>query len=169
MPMAKVRIDRQRALTVVAGLVAILAVTSGFVLAQGFGWPREGGHGMWLLARAAGLNHSQIVSAFTSDSNLATDRANLKSAHDALMSCLVSTTVTSSGCTSQITAFSNALQAMAQERMSVWQNLFKTAPNLSQASTVYSQLKQLRSERQQILQSVFGSSGSQSGSETGPK
>ncbi|GEM_PF-1568616 len=156
--MAKVRMNGKHALAAIAGSVAILAAASGLVLAQGFGHPGGGGHGMWLLARAAGLNHSQIASAFANDANLATDRANLKSAHDAMMSCLVSNTVTSSGCSSQISAFSNALQAMTQERMTVWQNLFRTAPNLSQASTVYSQLQQLRSQKRQILQSVLGSS-----------
>src|SRR5207253_102172 len=123
-----------------------------------------GGHEMWLLARAAGLNHSQIATAFGNDANLATDRANLKSAHDAMTSCLVSSAVSGSGCTNQIASFSNALQAMAQERLTVWQTLFKTAPNLAQATTVYAQLKQLHSEKQQILQGVLGSSGGEAGS-----
>jgi hypothetical protein len=94
---------------------------------------------MWLLARAAGLNRSQIASAFKNDTNLKTDRANLKTAHEAMMSCLVS----GKDCTSQISSFSNSLQTMAQERMTVWQSLFKTAPNPSQAASVYSQLQQL--------------------------
>jgi hypothetical protein len=109
------------------------------------------------------LNHSQIATAFANDGNLANDRANLKAAHDAMTSCLVSSAVSGAGCTSQIASFSNALQAMAQERMSVWQSLFKTAPNVSQAATVYAQLKQLHSEKQQILQSVIGPSGSEAG------
>jgi hypothetical protein len=151
---------RRRTIAVVAGSVVILALTSGLVLAHGFGGPGAGGHEMWLLARAAGLNHSQIATAFANDGNLATDRANLKIAHDAMTSCLVSSAVSAAGCTTQIASFSNALQAMEQERMTVWQSLFKTAPNISQATTVYGQLKQLHSEKQQIIQSVVGSSGS---------
>ena len=157
---------RKRAIAVVVGSVVMLAITSGLVLAHGFGGPGAGGHEFWLLAPAAGLNHSQIGSAFTNDANLASDRANLKSAHDAMVSCLLSSTVAGAGCTSQIASFSNALQTMVQERMTVWQSLFKTAPNLPQAASVYSQLKQLHSEKQQILQSVLGGS---SGNEAGPQ
>jgi hypothetical protein len=113
---------------------------------------------MFLLARAAGLNHSQIGSAFKNDSNLATDRANLKTAHEAMMICVVSGT---KDCSIQITSFSKALQTLAQERMTVWGNLFKDAPNPSGASNVYAQLKQLRSARMQIFQSVHGLQGAE--------
>jgi len=143
----------KRAFVAVAGSVLMLAATSGLALARGFGGPGGGDHDMWLLARAAGLNRSQIASAFENDANLKTDRANLKTIHEAMMSCLVS----GKDCTSQISSFSNALQTMAQERMTVWQNLFKTAPNQPQASKVYSQLNQLHSEKKQIIQSVLGS------------
>ncbi|HJU12341.1 MAG TPA: hypothetical protein VJ728_15765 [Candidatus Binataceae bacterium] len=145
----------KRAVAIAAGAILIVAGISGLALAHGFGGPGGGGHQMWLLAHAAGLNHSQIRSAFENDANLKTDRTNIKTAHDAMMSCIVS----GKDCTSQIAAFSTALQTMAQERMTTWQNLFKTAPNTSQAANVYSQLKQLHSEKRQILQSVFGSQG----------
>jgi hypothetical protein len=144
----------KRAIAALAGSLLMLAATVGLALAQGFGGHDGGGHDMWVLARAAGLNHSQIATAFANNANLATDRANLKTYHEAMMSCLVSST---GGCSNQITSFSTALQAMAQERMIVWQNLFKTAPNLSQASSVYSQLQQLHSQKKQIMQSVLGS------------
>src|SRR5262249_34841922 len=91
------------------------------------------------------------ASAFHDDANLKTDRAQLKSEHDAMMACLVA-----GNCTNQVSSFASALQTMAHERMTVWQNLFKTAPNLSQAAGVYSQLQQLRSTKKQIVQSVFG-------------
>jgi len=108
----------KRVIAVAAGSVLMLAATSVVALAHGFGG--GGGHDMWLLARAAGLNQTQIMSAFKNDPNLKTDRASLKSMHDTMMSCLVSPPQ-QGDCSSQITAFSNALQAMAQERMMVWQ------------------------------------------------
>lgn len=157
----------KRAIVVVVGSILMLAATSALVLARGFGGPGGGGHEMWLLARAAGLNHSQIATAFANDTNLPTDRANLKSAHDAMMSCLFSSTVSSTGCSTQIASFSSASQTMAQERMTVWQNLLKTAPNLSQAASVYSQLQNLRSQKKQILQSVLGSPTSEAGPTSG--
>jgi hypothetical protein len=160
----------KRAIAVIAGSVLIVTATSALVLAHGFGGPGAEGHEMWLLARAAGLDHSQIAAAFGNDTALATDKANLKSAHEAMISCLFSTTVSSTGCGTQIASFSSALQTTAQERLNVWQNLLKTAPNLSQAASVYSQLQNLHSQKEQILQNVFGSSngaggpGSRSGS-----
>jgi hypothetical protein len=140
-------------LAVAAGSILMLAAFSAMALAHGFGGPGRGGHEMWLLARAAGLNHSQIASAFENDANLRADRDNLKTTHEAMMTCVVS----GKDCGTQITAFSNALQAMAQERMTVWASLLKNAPNAQQAANVYSQLKDLRSKKQQILQNVFGS------------
>jgi hypothetical protein len=138
------------------GLLLVLAATSGLALAQPFGGHGgRGGHQMWLLARAAGLTHSQISTAFQNDSNLATDRANLKSAHQAMMTCLVA-----GNCTNQVASFATAQQTLTQERMTVWQNLLKGAPNLSQAASVYSQLQQLQATKKSIFQSVFGSQGS---------
>jgi hypothetical protein len=146
----------KRTIAVITGSILMITATSALVLAHGGGGGP--GHEMWLLARAAGLDHSQIASAFRNDTSLATDRGNLRSAHEALMSCLFSTTVSSAGCSTQIASFSSALQTMAQERLNVWQNLLKTAPNLPQAASVYSQLQNLRSQKKQILQGVFGSS-----------
>jgi hypothetical protein len=145
---------RKREIGVVAGTILMLTAGVGLALAHGFGGgPGPGGHEMWLLARAAGLNHDQIVSAFKSDAKIKTARDNLTATHEAMMSCVVS----GADCSTQISAFSNALQTMVQERMTVWQNLFKSAPNASQAANVYSQLKQLQSQKKQILQSVLGS------------
>jgi hypothetical protein len=132
--------------------VAILVATSGAALARG-----HGGEGnMWLLARAAGLSRDQIVSAFKSDSNLKADFANLQSARQAMVSCIVS----GGSCTSQISSYSSAQQALTQEKMNVWQNLFKSAPNPKQASTVLSELEELHAKRRQIFQQVTASGSS---------
>jgi hypothetical protein len=153
---------RKRAIVVAAGSVLMLAVMSGLALSHGFGGHGKGDHSMFLLARAAGVTHDQIASAFQ-NSNLKNDRANLKTTHDAVMSCLLSPpsqgTGGSTACSSQIASFANAVQTMAQDRMTVWQNLFKTAPTLSQAASVYSQMQQLHAQQKQMFQSVFGSQG----------
>lgn len=145
----------RRLIAIVAGTMA-LALTAG----AGAAMAHEGGHGheMWLLARAAGITHDQIVTAFTNDSNIATDRTNLGSARDAMMTCIVS----GGSCSNEISAYSSAQQAMTQEKMTVWQSLFKQAPNSGQAATVLGELQQLRTTRKQIFQQVFG--GAQGGS-----
>ena len=153
----------KRAIAVMAGSILMVTGTSALVLAHGFGGPGGGGHGMWLLARAAGLDRSQIATAFSNDGSLAMDKTNLKNAHDAMMSCLFSTTVSSAGCSTQIASFSSALQTMAQERLNVWQSLLKTAPNLPQAANVYSQLQNLHAQQKQILQGLVGSSNTDAG------
>ena len=147
---------RKRAIVVAAGLVLMLAVTSGLALSHGFGGRGGGGHEMWMLARAAGLSHDQIASAFQNEAKeLKADRANLKATHEAVMSCLLSQP--QPGCSSQISSFSSAVQKMAQDRMTMWQDLFKNAPKLPQAASVYAQLQQLHAQKKQIFQSVFGS------------
>jgi hypothetical protein len=143
------------------GVVAIVAVVvlHGAASAHGKGGHQCGGDGnLWLLARAAGLSRSQIATAFKNDSNLKTDRSNLRIAREALTTCLVS----GSSCPSQISAYASAHQTLAQERMTVWGTLFPGAPNAKQAATVFNQLKQLQAQRKQIVQQAFGSTGSDS-------
>jgi hypothetical protein len=157
----------KRAIAVVGGLVLILAATYGLALSQGFrhGGKGGGGHDMFLLARAAGLTHEQISTAFQSDTTLKNDFANLKIARQAMMSCMLA-----GNCTNQVASFASAQQALVQERMTVWQKLFQGAgpTNLQQAASVYSQLQQLQSQKKQIFQSVFGSSSSDSAGTTSP-
>ena len=140
------------------------AIALGLTMGAGAAMAHEGGHQrqMWLLARSAGITHQQIATAFKSDANLATDRANLHSARDAMMTCVVS----GGSCSNEISAYSSALQTLAQEKMTVWQNLFKQAPNTSQATTVLGELRQLHATRRQIFQQVFG--GQSSTSESSP-
>ena len=49
----------------------------------------------------------------------------------------------------------------------MWQGLFKGASNPSQAANVYSQLQQLHSQKKQIMQSVFGTAGSEASPASG--
>ena len=146
----------------VASIVAVSAL-QGAAFEHGKGSHRGGGKGsLWLLARAAGLDRSQIATAFEDDSNLKTARPNLRSAREALTSCLVS----GSSCSSQISAYANARQALAQEEMTVWGNLFQGAPDTKRAAAILEQLRQLQAQRKQIFQQIFGSATSGSGAQS---
>lgn len=151
----------KRAIAAIAGSVLMLAAISGLALAHGFGGRGGGSHEMFLLAHAAGLNHDQVRSAFENDASLKTDRTNLKNAHEAMMSCLVTP---GKDCSSEVTSFSNAVQAMTQERMTVWAKLFSGAPNLSRAANLRSQLQQLHAQKMQLMQNVFSSQGGEGSS-----
>jgi len=131
-----------------------LVAASGVAMAQG-GGHRGGDRALFLLAKAAGLTGSQIRTAFKSDANLGTDRANVKSTHQALVACLV----TGAACGSQATAYLGAKQALEQETLSVWQGLFLGNPNPSNAATVLSQLQALQAQRKQIFQQAFTGGG----------
>ena len=74
---------------VAAATGAILAIACGAALAQGFGGHRVSAH-LFMLAKAAGVDHSAIHTAFKGDTNLKTDFQNVKTAHQALLTCLAS-------------------------------------------------------------------------------
>ena len=135
-------------------IALLLVAASGVAMAHG-GGHRGGDRGLFVLAKAAGLTGSQIHTAFKSDANLATDRTNVKSTHQALVACLV----TGADCTSQGTAYLSAKSALAQETLSVWQGLFKGNPNPTNAAAVLGQLQQLQAQRKQIFQQAFSGGG----------
>ena len=154
---------KRRASRVAAAVGAILAATCGLALAQGFGGHgggRPGGDGhLFMLAKVAGIDHSTIHTAFKGDANLKTDFANVKSTHQALMTCLAS----GGACDSQISAFASAQQALTMEKYKVWEGLFKGAPNTSKSAALLGQMQQLEQQRHAIFQQAFGS---QAGSDT---
>jgi hypothetical protein len=135
---------------------AIFAATCGMALAHGFGGHRGGpgsdGH-LFILAKVAGVDHSKIHSAFVGDANLKTDIANVRSTHQALMSCLVSG---SGDCNSQISAFAAAQQALTTEKYTVWQSIFKGAPNAGKASTFMNQMHQLHEQQHTLIAQALG-------------
>jgi cell division septation protein DedD len=115
---------------------------------------------LWLLARAAGVPRTQIMTAFQNDANLKSDFANVRTTRQALQACLLSSP---NSCSSQISAYGSAVQALSQERMNVWATVFGGASNLQQAATVQGQLDQLHAQRKQIFQQIFGSSSTGEG------
>jgi hypothetical protein len=145
---------RVRMISLAAAVLA-LAVTSGTALAQGGHRGGGGEKGLFILAHAAGLTGSQIHAAFKADTNLATDRTNLKTANQALTACLVS----GADCSAAGSTYLTAKQALAQEQLSVWQGLFKGNPNPANATVVLGQLQQLQQARKALFQQVFASGG----------
>ena len=152
---------------------ALVLATGSLALAHG-GFSGHRGHHMQLglLARAAGVSRSDIGSAFHGNQTLESDFAAVKSAHTALINCLVSPMVQSSGgCGGDISALANAQAKLSTDRLTAWEGLFAKAPNLSNANTVLGELNNLKTQEQalhqqkhQILSSVFGNKGA--GSDT---
>jgi hypothetical protein len=144
---------RKTIVAAVAGLSTLaLAATCIPASAYGHHGNHRGDMQLGLLAHAAGLNKDQIHSAFKNDTALKTDFENFKKAKSAVDSCIVAGT-----CTNEIATYSSAQQALTQEKMTVWQNLFKGAPNKSQAVSLKGQLDQLHAQKHQIIHQVFGS------------
>jgi hypothetical protein len=149
-------IGKCKASRVAAAIGVVLAATCGLALAQG--WHGHGGGGpggdgpLFMLAKVAGVDHSAIHTAFMGDANLKTDFANVKTAHQALIACVVSGGV----CDNQISAFASAQQALTTEKYKVWEGLFKGAPNGGKATTLLGQMQQLEQQRHAIFQQAFG-------------
>jgi hypothetical protein len=152
-------IGKRKVSRVAAAVGAVLAIACGAALAQGFGGHRGGmggdGH-LFLLAKAAGVDHSAMHAAFKGDTNLKTDFQNVKTTHQALITCLAS----GGSCDSQISNFAAAQQALTVEKYKVWEGLFKSSPNTSKSSALLGQMQQLEQQRHTIFQQAFGSAQS---------
>jgi hypothetical protein len=147
---------------------ALLAVTCGLALAHGFGGHPSGpggdGH-LFVLAKVAGVDHSKIRTAFMGDTNLKNDVANVRSTHQALMNCLVSG---SGDCNSQISAFAAAQQALTTEKYTVWEGIFKGAPNAGKASTLMAQMQQLHQQQHALLSQALGKTSADTSMQDAP-
>jgi hypothetical protein len=160
-------IGKRTSSRVAVAVGAILAATCGLALAQGFhghgGGP--GGDGqLFLLAKVAGVDHAKIHAAFKADTNLKTDFSAVRTAHQALITCLAS----GGTCDTQISAFATAQQTLATEKYTVWEGLFKGAPNTSKATALLGQLEQLKQQRHAIFQQAFGTQTNSDTSDTPP-
>src|ERR1700694_2788717 len=148
--------NRKTVITMGSGLSALaLAATCAPALAYGHHGHHRGDMRLGMLAHAAGLTTDQIHSAFKNDVALKTDFENFKKAKTAVDSCIVAGT-----CTNEIATYANAEQTLTQEKMTVWQNLFKGAPNKAQAVSLKGQLDQLNAQKHQIMHQVFSSAKS---------
>jgi hypothetical protein len=130
---------------------AMLAIACSAALAQGFGGHRGDAH-LFMLAKVAGVDHSALHAAFKGDTNLKTDFQNVKTAHQALITCLAS----DGACDSQISAFAAAQQTLTVEKYKVWEGVFKSAPNTSKSTALLGQMQQLEQQRHAIFQQAFG-------------
>ena len=161
-------IGKRKVSRVAVAVGAALAIACGAALAQGFGGHRGGpggdGH-LFLLAKAAGVDHSKMHAAFKSDTNLKTDFHNVKGTHQALVTCLAS----GANCDSQISAFAAAQQALTVEKYKVWEGVFKGAPDTAKATALLGQMQQLEQQRHAIFQEAFGAQSSAGAPEGAPQ
>lgn len=136
-----------------AGIV--LAATCGVAAAHGMRGPGgPGGGPMFLLARAAGLSHTQIRTAFHNDPNLKTDFSKMRNTREAMVTCIAK----GGSCTNEISAFANANHKLITDKMGVWQKLFQSPhANTKQATAVLGQLRELRDQRHKLFRQVFAS------------
>jgi hypothetical protein len=157
-------VGKRKASWVAAATGVVLAATCGLALAQGWHGHRGGSGGdgkLFMLAKVAGVDHSQMHTAFKGDTALKPDFESVKSTHQALVACLVSGT---GSCDSQITAFASAQQALTMEKYKVWEGLFKGAPNAGKATTLLGQMQQLQQQRHAMFQAAFGGTSPDSSS-----
>jgi len=155
MATAKV-MNKKTIISIVSGVSALaLAATCLPALAyghHGFGHHHGGDVEFALYAHAAGLSRDQIHSAFKNDATLMTDFQNFRNAKVAMDSCLVA-----GSCNNEIATFASAQQAVTQEKLTVWQNLFKNAPNKGAAVSLKTQLDALNTQKHQAMHQAFGS------------
>jgi len=134
--------------------------------ALAFGGHGHGGHGgdghLMMLAHAAGLTGQQIHEAFRSDLNLKADFSKLKTDRSAMTTCIVAGT-----CTNQVATYAADQQALTQEKMTIWQNLFASAPNKAQATSVLNQMTALNAQKHALMQQIFSSAKGSSAPLTG--
>ncbi len=165
--------EKRKVSRMAATIGVVLAATCGLALAQGWHGHGGGGRGgdgqLFLLARAAGVSKSTLASAFHGNTTLHNDFSTLRSAHQAVISCLVSAPSTST-CGSAITAYETAQTQLTKDKLAAWQGVFAAAPNLSNASTVLGQLQALKTQehalqeqKHQILKGIFGAQTSGAG------
>ena len=149
-------IGKRKASQVAAAIGVVLAATCGLALAQGWGGHGGGGPGgdghLFMLAKAAGVDHATMHTAFKGDANLKTEFANVKSTHRALTTCLAS----GGACDSQISAFATAQHDLTVEKYKVWEGLFKDAPNKSKSVALLNQMQQLEQQRHALFRQTFG-------------
>lgn len=153
-------IGKRKTSRVAATIGVVLAATCGLALAQGWhghggGGPGGDGH-LFMLAKVAGVDHSKMHSAFKGDAKLKTDFTNVRSTHQALIACLAS----GGTCDSQISAFANAQQALTVEKYTVWEGLFKGAPNSDKATAMLGQMQKLEQQRHALFRQAFSAQAS---------
>ena len=144
------------------GAGAMLGMVAFGGSAMAFGHHGGGHHGdddFGLLARAAGITHEQIRTAFKNDTALKTDFQTLMTTKKAMDSCIISA-ASATACNSQIQAYAAAQQALTTEKNTVWAGLFANAPKKSAAATLKGQLDALKTTAHQDIRAALGSSSS---------
>ncbi len=152
--------NKRTLVTAISGLSALaLAATCVPALAMGSDGSRHHGDDMkfFLLAHAAGISGETIRTAFNSDAPLKTDFEALKTAKKAVDTCIVAGNCTA-GSNGQIATYAAAQSALAQEKLTVWQNIFATkGVNNTAAASLQTQLAALDAQKHQLLHQALSS------------
>jgi len=152
--------------SIISGVSALLlAATCLPALAFGPHGHHHGGGDMkfGLYAKAAGITHDQIKTAFQ-NSNVKADFMKLRTDKKAMDACIVGGT-----CTTEVATYASDVQTLTDDKLTVWQTLFASAPNKAAAASLKSQLDSLDAQKHQLLHSVFGSKGSPVATEPAPQ
>lgn len=161
-------ITKKVAAIAAAAVLAVGVGAYGMASAYGGGHGHFHGHGhgggLFLLAKAAGISHTDIRTAFQNDATkLQGDHAALKTARENFINCLLSSSNTSAtSCSTQASALVTAKQTAETDKLALWEGLFASAPNKANAANVLTQLQALRAQRKQIMQQAFGSNAGSS-------
>jgi lipase chaperone LimK len=69
----------------------------------------------------------------------------------------MTTCIVAGTCTNQVATYAADQQALTQEKMTIWQNLFASAPNKAQATSVLNQMTALNAQKHALMQQIFSS------------
>ncbi len=108
-------VGKRKASWVAAATGMVLAATCGLALAQGWHGHRGGPGGdgkLFMLAKVAGVDHSQMHTAFKSDAALKPDFESVKSTHQAL-----------------VATFLSQMQQLEQQKHAMFQQAFGSSPS----------------------------------------
>jgi hypothetical protein len=152
------------AAAVLAAGVGVYGIASAYGGGHGHFHGRGHGGGLFLLAKAAGITHTDIRTAFQNDATkLQADHAALKTAHENFINCLLSSSNTSAtSCSTQASALVAAKQTAETDKLALWEGLFASAPNKAAAANLLTQLQQLQAQRKADIQAALGTNAGSS-------
>jgi hypothetical protein len=105
-----------------------------------------------LYARADGITHEQIKTAFQS-SNVMTDFQNVRKDKKALDTCIIA-----NSCTTELTTYENDQATLTKDKLAVWQGLFAKASSTAPGVNLKTTLDSLNQQKHAAFKTAFGGS-----------
>jgi hypothetical protein len=147
--------NKKTAVSIFSGVSAlILAATCLPAMAfgsHGHGHHRHGGDEFGLYARADGISHETIQTAFQ-NSNVRADFQNVRKDKNALDTCIIA-----NSCTTEVTTYETDQAKLTSDKLTTWQSIFKgvnTAPGVSLKTS----LDQANAAKHAAFKTAFGGS-----------